>query len=159
VEAYDDEGLVPDPFVITDREHHARLKRGAAAAYSLNTMVQLEPYVDVVSRRLVQKLKGVAATGEALDFAPLLQAYAMDAVSALTFGKDFNHMDAGDHLGFLRASAVINSYLAIVWFAPFHSLHGLTIWCRSAKSHGATSFCLETRGLHDSSTARKETPS
>ncbi|KAH6670987.1 cytochrome P450 oxidoreductase [Plectosphaerella plurivora] len=118
VEAYDDEGLVPDPFVITNREHHARLKRGAAGAYSLSSMVRLEPYVDDVTRRLVQKLKGVAAKGQALDFAPLLQAYAMDAVSALTLGKDFNHMDAGDHLGFLRASAVINAYLAIIGQIP-----------------------------------------
>lgn len=114
VEAYDQEGLVPDPFVITDREHHARLKRGAAAAYSLTTMVRLEPYLDAVSHRLVQKLKAAAAKGQPVDFAPLLQAYAMDAVCALTLGKDFNHMEAGDHLGFLRASSVINAYMAIV---------------------------------------------
>jgi hypothetical protein len=115
VEAYDDEGLVPDPFVITNKDLHARLRRGAASAYSLNSLVRLEPYLDIVTQRLIQKLKHEnTVTGTPVDLAHLLQCYAMDAIFALTYGKDLNHMDRGDYLGFFKASAIINGYMAVV---------------------------------------------
>lgn len=115
VEAYDEEGLVPDPFVITNKDFHARLKRGAANAYSLNSLVQLESYLDGVTERLVSKLKREnASTGKSVDLAQLLQCYAMDVVFALTYGRDLNHMDGGDYLGFFKASKIINGYMAIV---------------------------------------------
>lgn len=119
VAAYDEEGVLPDPFILTDRQLHTRVKRSAANAYSLNTLVQLEPYLDGVTERLVKKLEGFARDGKAVDIAPLMQAYAMDAVTALTFGKDFNHMDAGDHLGLFYATKLINDYMAILGQIPW----------------------------------------
>jgi len=37
---------MPDPFILKDKEMHSRMKRNAANAYSLNALVQMEPYVD-----------------------------------------------------------------------------------------------------------------
>ncbi|KAI1083675.1 cytochrome P450 oxidoreductase [Whalleya microplaca] len=120
-EAYDEEGVMPDPFVITNREYHTRMKRGAANAYSLNGLVQMEPWIDPVTSRLVQILRAFSQTKEAVDIAELMQGYAMDAICALTFGKDFNHMDGGDHLGFYKNNKFANDYMAI--FGQFAWCH------------------------------------
>lgn len=50
---YDEEGLIPDPLVIPDKELHTRMKRNAANAYSLQALVQIEPLVDEVLKNLL----------------------------------------------------------------------------------------------------------
>jgi cytochrome P450 len=114
-EGFDEEGLIPDPFVTTDKAMHSRLRRGAANAYSLNSMVQLEAFVDPVTERLVNKLKEEYATRKKIvDLGQFVQQYAMDAICALTYGKDLNHIEKGDYLGFFKTSFIINSYMGIV---------------------------------------------
>lgn len=115
VESYDEEGLVPDPFVLTDKDLHARVKRSAASSYSLNSLVQLEMHLRPVTQRLLDILdRDYTTTDGRLDLGPLLQCYAMDAIFSLTFGKDLNHMDKGDYLAMFKGSKFINDYMAIV---------------------------------------------
>ncbi|KAF7552240.1 hypothetical protein G7Z17_g4461 [Cylindrodendrum hubeiense] len=123
-EDYDGEGVVPDPFILTDRRLHSRMKRSAANAYSLNILIKLEPCIASVTDRLVEKLKGYAKEETtSVEVASLMQAYAMDAVFALTFGKDFNHMDGGDHLQLFRTAKLGSDYMAIfgqiAWIHPY----------------------------------------
>ncbi|CAI6098847.1 unnamed protein product [Clonostachys chloroleuca] len=119
-EGYDEEGLIPDPFVTTDKAMHLRLRRGAANAYSLNSMVQLEAYVDPVTERLANKIRKEYATGKKIvDLGQLVQQYAMDAICALTYGKDLNHTEKGDYLGFFKTSFIVNSYMAIFGQIPW----------------------------------------
>ena len=49
---HDEEGMLPDPLVLTDKALHNRMKRNAYQAYSMGSMVQLEPLVDGVTERL-----------------------------------------------------------------------------------------------------------
>ncbi|CAH0047591.1 unnamed protein product [Clonostachys solani] len=119
-EGYDETGLIPDPFVMTDKAMHSRLRRGAANAYSLNSMVQLEAYVDPVTERLIHKIQKEYATGKRIiDLSQLVQQYAMDAICALTYGKDLNHIEKGDYLGFFKTSLIINRYMGIFGQIPW----------------------------------------
>lgn len=53
---YDEEGLIPDPLVLADKELHTRMKRNAANAYSLQALIQIESLVDKVLESLVGHL-------------------------------------------------------------------------------------------------------
>lgn len=113
-QAHDDEGLLPDPFILTNKELHSRMKRNASNAYSLNGLVQMEPWIEPVTQRLIEKLRLCAANGEAVDFGMMLANYFMDGVFALTFGRDFNDLDRGDVLEISKMMAIASWYMAVV---------------------------------------------
>jgi hypothetical protein len=113
-EVHDEEGLVPDPFVLTDKEMHSHMKKNAANAYSMNGLVQMESWIEPITERLFTILDRYAESTEAVDMAPILKNYAMDAVFALTFGKDFDHLNNGDRLGIMKVMDIATSYMAIV---------------------------------------------
>lgn len=114
--AYDEEGLVPDTFVLTDRQLHTRMKKNAANAYSLNGLVQMEPCIEPVTERLIEKLEVKASAQEIVDMAVVFKDYTMDAIFALTFGKDFNYLEKGDTLGMYGVIDTFSDYMAIVSF-------------------------------------------
>lgn len=111
---HDDEGLVPDPFVLADKALHARMKRNAASAYSMNALVQMEPWLAGPAQRLFDLLDEAAAIKQKCDLGELLRRYAMDAVFALTFGKDLDFLRKGDRTGMLKTLDVFTDYMAIV---------------------------------------------
>lgn len=111
---HDEEGLVPDPFVLADKALHARMKRNAASAYSMNALVRMEPWLAGPTQRLLDLLDGAAVTGEKCDLGELLRRYAMDAVFALTFGRDLDFLRKGDRTGMLKTLEVFTDYMAIV---------------------------------------------
>ncbi|KAL4961348.1 cytochrome P450 [Aspergillus stella-maris] len=113
---YDDEGIVPDPFVLKDKQMHARMKRNPANAYSMSSLVQLEPYIDEVSSRAFQVLdRETETTGKAgIDFGHLLHRYAMDTVLMLTFGQTMDFLEKGDENNILAAFDVIMPYMSTI---------------------------------------------
>ena len=112
---YDDEGFVPDPFVIRkDKALHSRMKRNAANAYSLNGLIQFEPWVDPILTNLVHKLDEYAYENRTCDIGDLLKNFAMDAVCNLTFGSDFGYINKGDELGFFNTMDLVNNYMSLV---------------------------------------------
>lgn len=119
-EVYDEGGqLFPDPFVLKDKDLHARIKRSAANAYSLNALVQMEPFLDEVTAvGLLKKLDSVAAKNESCDFGELAKDFALDAVTSITFGKHFDYIERGDHLNFFKGLDIMTDYMAIVRVNP-----------------------------------------
>lgn len=114
-EAYDEDGsLLPDPFVLRDKQMHARMKRNAANAYSLQAIVQMEPYVDQVLGDLYTLLDGYATNKQACDLGTICRNYAMDGVTSITLGRNFNYLFKGDTLKFYKMLDVFTDYLAIV---------------------------------------------
>ncbi len=111
---HDEEGLVPDPFILTDRALHSRMKRNAANAYSLNGLIEMEAWIDPVTDRLVKLLDGFADDGRVWDLGKVVKDYAMDAVFAITFGRDFNYLEGVDVLGMYKVLEVETDYMAIV---------------------------------------------
>ena len=53
---YDEEGIIPDPFILKGCGLALEDEEKVANAYSLNSLVQLEPLVEGVIRRLINKL-------------------------------------------------------------------------------------------------------
>ncbi|KAF1851628.1 cytochrome P450 oxidoreductase [Cucurbitaria berberidis CBS 394.84] len=117
---HDEEGLVPDPFVLTNKELHSRMKRNAANAYSMNGLLQMESWIEPVTERLLQRLEERhVKTGQPCDLGKLLQLYAMDAVFSLTFGKDKDFMEHGDQHGMMRTLDLMTDYMAIFGQIPW----------------------------------------
>ncbi|KAF7555665.1 hypothetical protein G7Z17_g1965 [Cylindrodendrum hubeiense] len=112
---HDEDGLVPDPFVIrNDKTLHSRMKRNAANAYSLNGLIQVEPWVEPVISRFVDILDNHAQANAVCDLGELLKRFAMDAVCSLTFGSDFGYLEKGDELNFFKSIDLFTAYMSII---------------------------------------------
>ncbi|KAH8902425.1 cytochrome P450 oxidoreductase, partial [Coniochaeta sp. PMI_546] len=97
VRFYDEEGLIPDPFVLSDKATHTRMKRSAANAYSLQALIQLEPLLDVVLDGLLTHLdKEYAGKGKLCDLGSYMLYFAVDAIFTVTFGKNLDFTRKGD---------------------------------------------------------------
>ncbi|KAH7122063.1 cytochrome P450 oxidoreductase [Dactylonectria estremocensis] len=121
---HDEEGLVPDPFVIRhDKALHSRMKRNAANAYSLNGLIQVEPWVEPVISRFISILDDHAQASAVCDLGELLKRFAMDAVCSLTFGSDFGYLEKGDELNFFKSIDLFTAYMSIfghvAWLHPY----------------------------------------
>ncbi|CAK7213413.1 hypothetical protein SEUCBS140593_001841 [Sporothrix eucalyptigena] len=71
---YDEEGMLPDPLVISDKALHTRMKKNAYTAYSMGAMLQLEPLVDAVTDRFFALLN----KRPTCDLGKWLRFYATD---------------------------------------------------------------------------------
>lgn len=112
---HDEEGLVPDPFVIRhDKALHARMKRNAANAYSMNGLLKFEPLLVSVIDRLLVVLDQHVEAESVCDLGDMLKRFAMDAVCSMTFGRDFSYMEKGDHYGFFPTLDLFTTYMAVV---------------------------------------------
>ncbi|KAI5867540.1 cytochrome P450 [Durotheca rogersii] len=103
VRLYDEEGILPDPFVLADKTLHARMKRNSANAYSLKALIQLEPLVDGVIARLFNHLDATyVETGKTCDIGEYMHFFSMDAIFTVTFGADLDFISQGDSKGFCK---------------------------------------------------------
>lgn len=144
---HDKEGLVPDPFILTNKELHTRMKRSAASAYSMNGLLHMEPWLEGVTTRLIDILDGYAGKVKAndCDLGQLVKHYAMDAVMSLTFGRDLDFMNNGDKDGMMRIIDIFTDYMAIV--SPIALIRGSSRADRFnslARFHGHTVTCSAT---------------
>lgn len=100
---YDEEGLLPDPLVLADKEVHTRMKRNAANAYSLQALVQIEPLVDETLRRLIGHLDETYVTREdSCDLGLYMLYFAMvSIVFVVAFLHDFDHREGGYDSGLI----------------------------------------------------------
>ncbi|KAF9888971.1 hypothetical protein FE257_008141 [Aspergillus nanangensis] len=118
---YDEEGLLPDPLVLSDKTMHTRMKKNAYSAYSMGSMLQLEPLVDAVTARLFKSLDEISGTaGHACDLGQWLRLYVTDVIFAVTFGEDMDFMQKGDPIGMMSMLEYIaGDYVAIVGQIPW----------------------------------------
>jgi hypothetical protein len=91
------------------------MKRNAANAYSLSSVVQLETYVDEVEDKLFKILDREAENPEnIIAFDHYLHAFAMDAVFMISFGKSLNILENGDEHKVMACFDIIMPYMATV---------------------------------------------
>ncbi|KAH7007047.1 cytochrome P450 [Ilyonectria destructans] len=88
------------------------MKRNASNTYSLNGLVQMESWTEPVTERLLKNLE--ARARQPTDMSDLLKDYAMDAVFAVTFGRDFNYIEQGDVLKMCGLLETVSDYMAIL---------------------------------------------
>ncbi|KAF2997765.1 hypothetical protein E8E14_000038, partial [Neopestalotiopsis sp. 37M] len=113
-EAHDEEGLIPDTFVLKDKALHSRMKRNSSNAYSLNGLLQVEPWLEPVNARVVKILDKHSKSGLELDLGKMLRDFGMDAIFSITFGKDWNFLEEGDSLNLYPSLNSDVDYMAIV---------------------------------------------
>ena len=70
----DNDDLFTDPNVV----RHAHHRREIASAYSMTSLVELEPMVDKCVETMCDQFRGLAGQGKPLDIAKWLQFYAFD---------------------------------------------------------------------------------
>lgn len=146
VRFYDKEGIIPGPFVLADREMHSRMKRNASNAYSLQGLVRLEPLVDMVIERLVQRIDGYALSGNVCDIGQYMLFFSMDAVFMVTFGQDLDFINKGDERKLLMHLQDGLLYMICVSQVPRLSFWLANDGRRLGKFHGPTNSFLVTPG-------------
>lgn len=106
-------------FNTTDEKFHGRLRRHAANAYAMSTLVQFEPLVDSTIEAFVKQIdqRFVDKPGDAgtMDFGTWLHYYAFDVIGELTFSKRLGFLEeAKDIDGIMRKLEDFLNYFAVV---------------------------------------------
>ncbi|KAH9825681.1 Cytochrome-P450 [Teratosphaeria destructans] len=111
-----------DLFGQQDERVHSEQRKLVARAYSMDSMVKLEPAVEQTLLKVLKKLD--ALCGREIDLGAWLQLYAFDVIGAISFSRDFGYVDAGTDAGtFRRVRAALSSaaWVAYVpWFLDIH---------------------------------------
>ncbi|OTA91469.1 hypothetical protein M434DRAFT_76133 [Hypoxylon sp. CO27-5] len=117
---YDEWGLIPDPLVLGDKVMHTRMKRNAANAYSLQSLIQIEPLVDEVMMDLLNHLDEFHVTRErSCDLGEYMLYFAMDAIFTITFGKNLDFVRKGDTKGLCEQVRKGLPYIAWIGQIPW----------------------------------------
>ncbi|RFU28324.1 hypothetical protein B7463_g7997, partial [Scytalidium lignicola] len=86
--------LFPDQ----DVKRHAENRKRFQAMYSLSSLVTYEQFVDDCTKLLVDKLAKFAREGREVNMCHWFQCYAFDVIGAITYGKRFGFLDAGEDI-------------------------------------------------------------
>ncbi|KAI0845509.1 flavonoid 3',5'-hydroxylase [Daldinia vernicosa] len=114
-------------FNIYDHAAHARLRKIAAAPYAYSNVKKMEPLVDAIVRKWLEKLDHrFAATGEKFDFAPWAVYMAYDIISEIGFGEP---------IGFIEQEKDVDGLIqgfhdCLVPFGVMARLYPLTKWIK-----------------------------
>ena len=76
-------------FSHTDIHQHALGRRAVAAAYSLNHLLALEEVADSYTTKLFGYFERAASSKLSVNVSELIERYAYDTVSEMSFGKPF----------------------------------------------------------------------
>jgi cytochrome P450 len=117
-------GNLPTVFSIRDEIAHRALKRPVANAYSMGTMVELEPLTDICIRILEEKLDGLQ--GRDIDFGEWLHWFSFDVITSITFSNRLGFMEQEKDVGgIIEAIEGRLMYNSVIGQAPY--LHDLLL--------------------------------
>ena len=86
-------------FTHTDEAAHAAERRLVANAYSMSSLLEMEPYVDGAIEEMCTRMGDFTNTLTPVNMAFWLQAYAFDVVGELAFGRAFGFLATGQDVG------------------------------------------------------------
>ncbi|SJX62584.1 related to Benzoate 4-monooxygenase [Sporisorium reilianum f. sp. reilianum] len=123
----------PSIFSERDPHQHSKRRRAVASAYSMNSLVKLEEYVEDVSELLLKRLDELVETQavtqgqggtktKAIQLDPWFHFFAMDVVGELAFGQSFNLLHRGkDDERFLTGVLNLSQWGAVAGCLPLLS--------------------------------------
>lgn len=126
----------PSIFSERDPHQHSKRRRAVASAYSMNSLVKLEEYVEDVSELLLKRLGELVETQavvegdgknektktKAIRLDPWFHYFAMDVVGELAFGQSFNLLHRGkDDERFLTGVLNLSQWGAVAGCLPLLS--------------------------------------
>ncbi len=108
-------------FTTRSEEYHAHLKRASVNAYSMTTLVDLEPYVENVVQLFLRRIDEVSEGGKKpFDISTWLQYFSFDALGEVNFSEQLGFLETGKDVGDSIATiAVLLRYLSIIGQAPW----------------------------------------
>lgn len=110
--------FLPTLFTTQSNEYHARLKRGAARAFSMDVVMGLEGYVDKCITVLLQRLR--ERGGKPLNPVIWMTYFAFDVLGEINFSKDLGFLEAGeDKDNIIAAVGGILVYVSLIGQIPF----------------------------------------
>ncbi|KAJ5495457.1 Cytochrome P450E-classgroup I [Penicillium diatomitis] len=109
----------PDHFTSTDEKVHAQRRRIVNGVYTMQSILQSEPYIDQCTDVLLQRLGEYADDETSIDLLEWARMYAYDVIGELYFSKMFGLMKAkGDHLGIMKSTDTLIPAMAISAVMP-----------------------------------------
>ncbi|OTA99734.1 hypothetical protein M426DRAFT_76178 [Hypoxylon sp. CI-4A] len=100
---------------------HMKLKRGSARAFSMDTVVGLEPFADKCISVLISRLRDIAKEDPKASINPVdwMQYFAFDVLGEINFSKDLGFLEKGDDVdGILAAIGGVLVYVSLVGQIP-----------------------------------------
>ncbi|THW71757.1 cytochrome P450 family protein [Aureobasidium pullulans] len=91
-----------DPFAERDPHIHSAQKKLVIRPYAMETLKDLEPYVDSTVYHFITRMKEKMTLGE-VDLGKWFQLFAFDVIGEITFSKRFGFMDAEEDDGSLKS--------------------------------------------------------
>lgn len=107
---------LPSLFSTLDENFHANLRKNVNNAFSMSTMVQYEPMIDVTLELFLNQTdKLFASQDKVCDFAQWLQFYAFDVIGAITYSQRHGFIEENrDVDGIVASLANIFDYVGPV---------------------------------------------
>ncbi|CAI4218950.1 unnamed protein product [Parascedosporium putredinis] len=123
---------LPNLFTEPNPHVHASSRRKIAAAYSMTSLVRLEPLVDECTTILEARLREFASADQTFDLSLWMQCFAFDVIGKITFGERFGFLDSGADIDGIMASLTeyLNHCARVGVFPEWHK----TLFRRKMKS-------------------------
>ena len=83
----------PSVFSEIDREKHARKRRIAAHAYSMQSVLKMEIYVRQTTEKFLNQMDLYAKRGVPFDAVKCFKSFAFDVIGNLAYGRDFGMVE------------------------------------------------------------------
>lgn len=93
---------------------HKKLVRFTAGAFSMTSIVELEPFVDSSVDFFVSRIKELGSNRAPLDMAAWFQWYAFDVIGELTFSTRYGFMEMAEDVG--GSTKILDMFQAYVSF-------------------------------------------
>lgn len=119
----------PNVFGVRDEQIHSVKRRHMSHSFSIASVKEMEPYLDLNIEILKRKLAGYAERGEVFDLKKTFQFYVVDTLGELAFSRSFGVQVADDET--LIPPVVEHSFLAAVTGAWPAMLPTLKKWLPS----------------------------
>ncbi|KAH8591216.1 cytochrome P450 oxidoreductase [Bisporella sp. PMI_857] len=131
-------------FTMMDEKLHASRRRITNSIYSMSSVLESEPYIDLCSELFVERMGEYADQGVAVDFGQWLQMYAFDVIGELYFGNMFGFMkNRHDYGGFIESLDVLLPPLIVACVLPSYARFFLPIAGEVLPSARSALQCLQ----------------
>ncbi|KAI0007011.1 cytochrome P450 [Xylariaceae sp. FL0662B] len=101
---------------------HSEQRKLVARAYTMDSMIYLEPHVDSLINTLVERLGGF--TGQTIDLGYWMQLFAFDVVGAVSFSRSFGYVETGQDNGMFpriqKVTTCIGWLNHAIWLFKLH---------------------------------------
>ncbi|KAK8219590.1 cytochrome P450 [Phyllosticta paracitricarpa] len=88
--------LRPNIFGTTDEVVHSARKRALTPGFSMQSVGQMEPHIDVCLAKLIARLDRATDTGETIDLKNWVAFFVIDVLGELAFARSFGMLEQGD---------------------------------------------------------------